>query len=203
MPQRNSASVFVAQIKNRPAIKNLEGLKMSEQPKSSRSIAKLTGALLGLSLLASQSVFAGFWGQEGCTDCKWGQMYWGANPNNPDSDPPGQATAPTAAPTFTVASDTETLTLNIDPYNATGDYSDGYSPVTQYVVACDGLDPVTFDGTNTLVLEGLEPGTDYNCSVTAVNDVGESSPALQVVTTDSLNGLNIILLCAAIDCGAS
>ena len=172
---------------------------MSEQPKSSRGIVALTGALLAVCVLASQSVFAGFWGQEGCTDCKWGQMYWGSNPGTQD----GTATAPTAAPTFTVTSDTETLTLNIDPYNATGDYSDGYSPVTQYVVACDGLDPVTFDGTNTLVLEGLEPGTDYNCSVTAVNDVGESSPALQVVTTDMPNGLNIILLCAAIDCRAS
>ena len=154
--------------------------------------------MVALGLLVASETHAGIWGEG-----KWGQMYWGANPNNPDSDPPGQATAPTAAPTFTVTSDTETLTLNIDPYNATGDYSEGYSPVTQYVVACDGLDPVTFDGTNTLVLEGLEPGTDYNCSVTAVNDVGESSPALQVVTTDSLNGLNIILLCAAIDCGAS
>lgn len=171
---------------------------MSEQRKGLRSIVKLTGALLGLSLLASQSVFAGFWGAEGCTDCKWGQMYWGDNPNTQD----GTATAPTAAPTFTVSSDTESLTLSIDPYNATGDYSDGYSPVTQNVVVCDGLDPITFDGTNTLMLEGLEPDTDYNCSVTAVNDVGESTPALQVVTTDSINGLNIILLCAAIDCGA-
>ena len=171
---------------------------MLEKPKSSQGITTLTGALLTACLLASQSVFAGFWGQEGCTDCKWGQMYWGANPVTQD----GAATAPTAAPTFTVTSDTESLTLTIDPYNATGEYSDGYSPVTQYVVACDGLDPVASDGTNTLVLEGLEPGTDYNCSVTAVNDVGESSPALQVVTTDMLNGLNIILLCAAIDCGA-
>ena len=173
---------------------------MSEQPKSSRGITALTGTLLTVCVLATQSVSAGFWGQEGCTDCKWGQMYWG---KNPDNLPSGEATAPTAAPTFTVTSDTETLTLTIDPYNANGgEYGDGYSPVTRYVVACDGLDPVPFQGTNTLVLEGLEPGTDYNCSVTAVNDVGESSPALQVVTTDSLNGLNIILLCAAIDCGA-
>lgn len=172
---------------------------MVNRHKGSLAFAALAGALLSACLLASQSVFAGFWGQEGCTDCKWGQMYWGANPSTQD----GTATAPTAAPTFTVSSDTESLTLTIDPYNANGgEYGDGYSPVTQYVVACDGLAPVTFDGTNTLVLEGLEPDTDYNCSVTAVNDVGESSPALQVVTTDMLNGLNIILLCAAIDCGA-
>ena len=164
------------------------------QPRAISVVALLSAAVC----FQPKNALAGFWGEEGCTDCKWGEMYWGSNPGTQD----GTATAPTAAPTFTVTSDTETLTLTIDPYNATGDYSDGYSPVTQYVVACDGLDPVTFDGTNTLVLEGLEPGTDYNCSVTAVNDVGESSPALQVVTTDMLNGLNIILLCAAIDCGA-
>ena len=162
-----------------------------------QSISK--GTCMALCFLVSQQAMAGFWGEEGCSDCKWGQMYWGANPATED----GTATAPTAAPTFTVISDTETLTLSIDPYNANGgEYGDGYSPITQYVVACDGLDSVTIDLTNTLVLEGLEPGTSYSCSVTAVNDIGESSPALQVVTTDAINGLNLILLCAAIDCGS-
>lgn len=140
-----------------------------------------------LCTILSTSALAGVWGNE-----SWGRMYWGDN----------IATAPTAAPTIaSVTADGESLTITMAPYPQ-GDGTDGWSAVYQYRVVCGNLDPVTF--TESVTIDGLDAETEYSCAVTAANEVGDSDGALQVVMTDAaLQGLNIILLCAAIDCGNS
>lgn len=149
--------------------------------------ASTLAASLALCTIFSTSALAGVWGNE-----SWGRMYWGDN----------EATAPTTAPEIaSVTADNESLTITMAPYPE-GDGSDGWSAVYEYQVVCGNLDPVTF--TDTVTIQNLDSDTEYSCAVTATNEVGNSDQTLQVVLTDAaLGGLNIILLCGAIDCGNS
>ena len=121
----------------------------------------------------------------------WGRMYWGDNP-----------TSAPAAPTIdSVVADSDTITITMAPYPQ-GDGTDGWSAVYEYQVVCGNLDPVTF--TDSVTIQNLDSDTEYSCAVTATNEIGDSDQTLQVVMTDAaLRGLNIILLCAAIECGSS
>ena len=146
-----------------------------------------SAALAALCTIFSTSALAGVWGNE-----SWGRMYWGDN----------VATAPTAAPEIaSVTADSESLTITMAPYPQ-GDGTDGWSTVYEYQVVCGNLDAMTF--TDSVTIDGLDSETEYSCAVTATNEQGDSDQTLQVVLTDAeLGGLNIILLCAAIDCGNS
>ena len=131
------------------------------------------------------AAWAGVWGQE-----SWGRMYWGNNTTS----------APISAPQIeSVVADSETLTITMSNYPS-GDGTDGWSSVYGYQVVCGSLDPVDF--AQTVTIDGLDPGEDYSCAVVARNEIGDSTATTQVVTTDALSGLNIILLCTAIDCAS-
>ncbi|MGD2009113.1 MAG: fibronectin type III domain-containing protein [Cellvibrionales bacterium] len=136
--------------------------------------------------VSSTAALAGKWGES------WGRMYWG---DTPDPSTP-------AAPTIeSVVADSDTITITMAPYPQ-GDGTDGWSAVYEYQVVCGNLDPVTF--TDTVTIQNLDSDTEYSCAVTATNEVGNGDQTLQVVMTDAaLQGLNIIMLCAAIDCGNS
>lgn len=129
---------------------------------------------------------AGIYGDE-----KWGEMYWGDNP----------ATAPMSAPTITsaVASEDQiTVTLNDFP---TGTGADGWSAVTSFTVTC-GERSTEVSG-NEVTITGLDEDTAYSCTVTANNAVGSGPEVIKVVTTAAaLKGMNLILICSAIDCGS-
>ena len=159
--------------------------QLQGQPSKNRS----TGAALLLAVisLASNVATAGVWGEE-----SWGRMYWGETP----------APSTPAAPTIdSVVADSDTITITMAPYPQ-GDGTDGWSAVYEYQVVCGNLDPVTF--TDTVTIQNLDSDAEYSCAVTATNEVGNSDQTLQVVMTDAaLQGLNIIMLCAAIDCGNS
>ena len=116
-------------------------------------------------------------------------MYWG---NSPTSAP--------ATPTiYSVV--TESGTITMAPYPQS-DGTNGWSEVYEYQVVCGNLNPVTF--TDTVTIQNLESDTEDSCAVTATNEIGDSDQTLQVVMTDAaLRGLNIILICGAIDCGNS
>lgn len=138
-----------------------------------------------ITVMLSSAAHAGKWGEE-----SWGRMYWGSN----------TASAPTSAPQIeSVIADTDTLTITMSNYPS-GNGTDGLSTVYEYQIICGALDPVAF--TETVTIDGLEPDEDYSCAVIARNEKGDSAATTQVVTTDALNGLNIILLCAAIDCAS-
>ena len=118
----------------------------------------------------------------------WGQESWGNNTTS----------APTLAPQIESAvADTDTLTITKSNYPL-GNGTDGWSEVYEYQVVCGSLDPVAF--TETVTIDGLESGEDYSCAVVAQNEGGDSAATTQAVTTDVLSELNVILLCAAIDC---
>ena len=140
-------------------------------------------AVLLLVLLPALTAQAGIWGTE-----SWGRMYWGEN----------QATAPQVPPTIesAVVSE-ESLTITVTP-SVGGDGSDGWSAIYEYQVVCGNLDPVVFQ--NAVTIEGLEPGEIYSCSVVARNELGDSEAAIEVLETEPLKGLNLILLCGATDC---
>jgi hypothetical protein len=137
-----------------------------------------------LVLLFCHSAAAGVYGSE-----RWGEMYWGAN----------TVSAPVGSPSITsaTASDDQ-ITIVLDDFPVgTGD--DGWSAVTSYTVTCGASSVTTSDSEVTIT--GLDDDTSYSCSVTANNREGTGPEVVQVVTTDpALSGLNIILVCAAIDC---
>jgi len=146
---------------------------------------RLFAGFTALVLLLPAAAWAGVWGQE-----SWGRMYWGNN----------STSAPISAPQIeSVVADSETLTITMSNYPS-GDGTDGWSSVYGYQVVCGSLDPVAFE--QTVTIDGLDPGEDYSCAVVARNEIGDSTATTQVVTTDALSGLNIILLCAAIDCAS-
>jgi len=130
---------------------------------------------------------AGTYGAE-----NWGEMYWGENP----------VSSPIASPTIlsAVATD-ENITITLDGI-AQGTGEDGWSAITSYVVTCGTQSVVSSDGA--VVITGLESDTKYSCSVSAVNAQGEGPAAMQVVATEAaLQGMNFILICAALDCRAT
>ena len=140
--------------------------------------------LFVLILIFSGHAHAGVYGSE-----NWGEMYWGDNP----------ATAPTQAPTIASAVATEDqITITLDDFPV-GTGADGWSAVTSFIVTCGATTVETSESAVTIT--GLEGDTTYSCSVTASNAQGDSPELVQVVTTDSaLGGLNIILICSAIEC---
>ena len=145
----------------------------------------LLAFLMALTLLLPSATWAGVWGQE-----SWGRMYWGNNTTS----------APISAPQIeSVVADSDTLTITMSNYPS-GDGTDGWSSVYGYQVVCGSLDPVAFE--QTVTIDGLDHGEDYSCAVVARNEIGDSAATTQVVTTDALSGLNIILLCAAINCSS-
>ena len=134
-------------------------------------------------LLLSVPVFAGVYGSE-----NWGEMYWGDNPT----------TAPISAPTIASAVVTEDqITITLDDFPV-GTGADGWSAVTSFIVTCGATTVETSESAVTIT--GLDGATDYSCSVTASNALGDSPALVQVVTTDDLDGLNIILVCSVIEC---
>ena len=140
--------------------------------------------LIVLILIFSGHAQAGIYGSE-----NWGEMYWGDNP----------ATAPTQAPTIASAVATEDqITITLDDFPV-GTGADGWSAITSFIVTCGATTVETSESAVTIT--GLEGDTTYSCSVTASNAQGDSPELVQVVTTDSaLGGLNIILICSAIEC---
>ena len=127
---------------------------------------------------------AGVYGSE-----NWGEMYWGNNP----------VTAPTDAPVIISAVATEDqITITLDNFPV-GTGADGWSAVTSYTVTC-GQTSVTTSET-AVTITGLDSDTNYSCLITASNAQGDSPELIQVVATDSvIQGLNIMLICTAIDC---
>ena len=135
--------------------------------------------------LFSWPTLAGIYGSE-----NWGEMYWGDNPT----------TAPISAPTIASAVATEDqITITLDDFPV-GTGADGWSAVTSFIVTCGATTVETSESAVTIT--GLDGATDYSCSVTASNALGDSPALVQVVTTDSaLDGLNIMLICSVVDCG--
>lgn len=135
-----------------------------------------------LLLIVSLKAHSGVYGAE-----NWGEMYWGDNP----------ATAPTETPSIVSAVATEDqITITLDNFPA-GTGADGWSAVTSYTVTC-GESSVTTSET-AVTITGLDTDTSYSCSVTASNAQGDSPALVKVVTTD-IQRMNIILICAALDC---
>jgi len=137
------------------------------------SIAKL---LLALALTAPSLVQAGSWGVG-----KWGQMYWGSNPE----------TAPIVAPTVNAQGDGTDITFTLT--NLLTGQQVGWSAVTEFIVTCGDLTPVTVSASNP-ILTDLDPGTEYTCTIVAVNAQGQSPEGTFTATTDSMGGLPIWLL---------
>lgn len=138
-----------------------------------------------LLLVACSHASAGIYGSE-----NWGEMYWGDNP----------VTAPTAAPTIASAVATEDqITITLDNFPV-GTGADGWSSVTAYTVNC-GETSAEASGTE-VTITGLNGDTEYSCSVTASNALGEGPEIIRVVTTAAaLRGVNFLLVCSAIECG--
>jgi hypothetical protein len=139
--------------------------------------------ILTLLVLCSHAS-AGIYGSE-----NWGEMYWGDNP----------ATAPTSAPTIASAVATENqITITLDNFPV-GTGADGWSIVTSYTVTCGETSVSTAE--SSVIITGLDSDTTYSCSVTAANAQGDSPELIKLVTTDSLmQGMNFMIICAAIDC---
>ena len=119
---------------------------------------------------------AGTWGSG-----NWGQMYWGSNPE----------TAPTVAPTVTAQGDGTDITFTLT--NLLTGQQVGWSAVTEFIVTCGDLAPVTVPASNP-ILNDLDPGTEYTCTIVAVNAQGQSPEGTFTATTDSMGGLPIWLL---------
>ena len=119
---------------------------------------------------------AGTWGSG-----NWGQMYWGSNPE----------TEPTAAPTVTARGDGTDITFTLT--NLLTGQEVGWSAVTEFIVTCGDLAPVTVSASNP-ILTDLDAGTEYTCTIVAVNAQGQSPEGTFTATTESMGGLPIWLL---------
>ena len=141
------------------------------------SIAKL---LLTLALTAPSFVQAGTWGTG-----KWGQMYWGSNPE----------TAPTVAPTVNAQGDGTDITFTLT--NLLTGQQVGWSAITQFEVTC-GSQPTVLISADNPRLTNLVPDTEYTCTIVALNEpngqTGRSPAGTFTATTDSLGGLPVWLL---------
>lgn len=140
--------------------------------------------LLLVILVLSGHSLAGVYGSE-----NWGEMYWGDNP----------ISAPTATPAISsVVADEDQITITLTDFpQGTGE--DGWSAVTGYTVTCGETTIDTSEASVTI--SGLDSETEYSCSVTATNSQGISPALVRVVaTSEQLQGLNILLICSAINC---
>jgi len=134
--------------------------------------------LMLLLILVSPLTQAGIWG-----DGKWGRMYWGSNPES----------TPNVAPQVNAQADGTDIMFVL--LNLLTPDENGYSVVYAFQVTCNGLPTVTISADNPR-LTGLDPETQYNCSIVAINDQGASPPGTFSVTTDAEGspGLPIWLL---------
>ena len=134
--------------------------------------------------IACSNANAGVYGAE-----SWGEMYWGTNP----------ATAPIAAPTILTAVATEEqITIRLADFPL-GTGADGWSAVTSYIITCGETSVTTAE--TSVTITGLDSDTSYACTVTASNALGGGPNLIKVVATDpAIQGMNIILICAAINC---
>ena len=137
-----------------------------------RSTITLAVSALGLSLQA----LAGVWGEG-----DWGEMYWGENPES----------APSVAPTVNAQGDGTDITFTLT--NLLTGQQVGWSAITRFEVTCGNLPTVIISADNPKISD-LEPGTDYTCTIVAINDEGQSPAGTFTATTDSLGGLPIWLL---------
>ena len=129
---------------------------------------------------------AGVYGAE-----NWGEMYWGENPTSP----------PTGLPIIeSVTTEADQITIALSEFpQGTGE--DGWSAVTSYTVTCGESSADTIG--NAVTITGLDSDTEYSCSISAVNAEGEGPSRIELVITDrELNGLNILLICSALDCNS-
>jgi len=143
--------------------------------------------LVLLMLVISPCALAGVYGSE-----NWGEMYWGDNP----------VSTPNAAPTISsVVARTDQITITLDNFPQ-GTGADGWSAITSYIVTCGETTVETSD--TAVTITGLDSDTEYSCSVSASNAAGDSPATVQVVMTDpELQGLNLFLICAVVDCAVS
>ena len=151
-------------------------------------ISNLRMTVLCVGLLYGSVSVAGVYGQE-----NWGQMYWGEN----------AATSPTGFPSIDSLTATDNQITVVVGAFPTGTGADGWSAVTSYTVTCGDVSVTTQEPA--AVLQGLESGTEYSCTVSANNSFG-AGPALArfVTTTGGSGNLNIVLVCAATNqCGLS
>ena len=143
--------------------------------------------LVLLMLVIRLCALAGVYGSE-----NWGEMYWGDNP----------VSTPNAAPTISsVVARTDQITITLDNFPQ-GTGADGWSAITSYIVTCGETTVETSD--TAVTITGLDSDTEYSCSVSASNAAGDSPATVQVVMTDpELQGLNLFLICAVVDCAVS
>jgi len=136
--------------------------------------------LLILALSASPFAHAGTWGSG-----KWGQMYWGSNPE----------TAPIVAPTVNAQGDGTDITFTLT--NLLSGQEVGWSAITRFEVTC-GNQPTVLISADNPRLTNLDPDTEYTCSIVALNEpngqTGRSPTGTFTATTDSLGGLPVWLL---------
>jgi hypothetical protein len=154
------------------------GGEISAEPAYNAAMQKnsLANLLLILALIVISPAHAGTWGVG-----KWGQMYLGSN----------QETAPTVAPAVDAQGDGTDIALIVT--NLLTGQQVGWSAVTDFIVTCGDLEPVTVSASNP-ILTDLDPGTDYTCTIVAVNAQGQSPEGTFTATTDSMGGLPIWLL---------
>ena len=141
---------------------------------------QLMQLLFTLALSVSPVANAGTWDSG-----KWGQMYWGSNPE----------TAPTVAPTVNAQGDGTDITFTLT--NLLTGQQLGWSAITQFEVTCGNQPSVLISADNPR-LTNLDPDTEYACSIIALNEpngqTGRSPAGTFTATTDSLGGLPVWLL---------
>ena len=108
-------------------------------------------------------------------------MYWGSNPES----------APIVAPTVDAQGDGTDITFTLT--NLLAGEQVGWSAITQFEVTCCNLAPMLVSAADPRVT-GMDPGTEYTCSIVAINDEGISPTGTFTATTDSLGGLPVWLL---------
>ena len=130
--------------------------------------------------ITADSALAGEWGLG-----KWGQMYWGSNPES----------APSVAPAVNAQGDGSDITFTLT--NLTTGQEVGYSAIVQFEVTCGDLAPVLISVDNPRLTD-LEPDTEYSCSIVAINepngDIGRSPTGFFTAVTDSLGTVPVWLL---------
>jgi predicted RNA-binding protein with TRAM domain len=150
------------------------------QARGERRWARMLAAM-SLLMGLSPDLLAGTWGQE-----NWGQMYWGDNP----------VSSPVTAPAIqSIVAEGDDLIVTIADYGAG---ADGWSVIQNFTVTCGEEGTVTSDSSPVRVT-GLEPDTEYECSVIATNAVGDSPPSVRLASTEAaISGLNIVIIRAVL-----